>query len=276
MFDIDDTDLIKAANEALARPLDFGYYGDLDLFGSWGLTICQHRDSDVLERSNYRCILRDLDQHIEGHGCDPDDYRNEVHSSHWGHGDIDQVAVRVLIDPDEEIVPSNITGAFRWVASVALYIAEQDPVYDESDYSDKEYAEALDIVTQNLDDIRRDAGNDVDGEADGARLVPEWITAEDVYRRMRDNDCDTPRENYGMYGETADAVWELADDYSDGYAVGFTNGQYSAPYAIDHGHRVPTAEQRAQSIDFHGNAARRAGWLAGWTAAIEPQSGDQG
>lgn len=210
MFDIDDTDLIKAANEALARTPDFGYYGDLDLFGSWGFTISQNRDSDVRGRSNYRCILRDLDEWITSHGCDADDYREEVHSSHWAVGWIDQVAVRVLIDPDEEIIPSNITGAFRWVASVALYVAEQDPTYDESDYLDEEHAEGLEIVTQTLADIRNDAENDLDDGVEGARLVPEWVTAEDVLRRMHENDCETPRENYGFGDETAVAVWELA------------------------------------------------------------------
>jgi hypothetical protein len=213
MFDdteIDDTDLIKAANEALARPTDFGYFGDLDLFGSWGLTVSQHRDSGGMERSNYRCILRDLELAIESHGCDPADYVEEFHAGHWAVGWLDQIAVRVLIDPDEEIIPSNITGAFRWVARVALDLVEQYPVYDDSDYSDEEYAEALEIVTQTLADIRNDAENDLADEVDGARLVPGWITAEDVLSRMHHNDCESPSENFGFEDETATAVWELA------------------------------------------------------------------
>lgn len=210
MLDIDDTDLIKAASEALARTPDFGYFGDLDLFGSWGFTISQHRDSGILDCSNYRCILRDLDAHIESHGCDPDDYRDEVHSSHWAVGWIDQVAVRVLIDPDGEIIPSNITGAFRWITAVALSLTEQYPVYDESDYSDEEYAKALEMVTQTLGDIRNDADNDVEDGVEGAWLVPEWVTAEDVLSRMFDNGCEVPREKDGREDETAVAVWELA------------------------------------------------------------------
>lgn len=210
MIDIDDRDLLSAANEALRRPPDFGYHGDRDMFRSWGLTISQHRDSGTLDRSNYRCIVRDLDAHIESHGCDPDDYRHEVHSSHWAVGWCDQIAVRVLIDEDGEIIPANITGAFRWVADVTLSLAEQYPIYDESDYYDEEYALALEIVTQTIADIRNDAENDVADGVAGARLVPEWVTAEDVLSRMFVSGCETPRENHGQEDETAVAVWELA------------------------------------------------------------------
>jgi hypothetical protein len=214
-IDIDDATLIKAATEALTHPDDYGYYGDLDMFGSWGFTISQHRGSDVLGRSNYQCVLRDLRAFVESCGCDPDDYVDEVRSSHWAVGWTEQIAVRVLIDPDGEIERSNITGAFRWVADVASYLAEQYPIYDESDYSDLEYEEALDLVEQSLADIRNDAENAVDDEVDGARLVPEWITAADVLSRMFHNGADTPRENYCEYEATVTAVWDLADEGPD-------------------------------------------------------------
>lgn len=35
-------------------------------------------------------------------------------------------------------------------------------------------------------------------------------------------------------------------------------------------HYVPTADERAQTIDFKNNDARRTGWLVGWDQAVEP------
>ncbi|MGH3989111.1 MAG: hypothetical protein ACRDTZ_17645 [Pseudonocardiaceae bacterium] len=205
---IDDTDLIKAACEALERPSHFGYWGDLDLFRSWGLTVVQHRDSDAVDRSNYRCVLRDLTDLVERRGCDVEDYVDEVACNDWAHGWVDHIAVRVLIDVDGEVVPGNITGAFRWVA----YVREHYAVYDESDHSELELDEGLEIVEGTLADVRNDAENAVADEDEGARLVPEWITAEDVLRRLHDNGVETPRENHCRYDDTESAVWQLADE----------------------------------------------------------------
>ena len=138
MLTIDDTDLVTAASEALAGSSDFSYSGDRDLCRSWGLTVSQHRDSGAAERSNYRCILRDLREYIVAHGCEPDDYVDDAHFGHWAVGWVDQMVVRVLIDEDDAVVPANITGAFRWVAAAALYLKEQYPIYDDSDYDSEE------------------------------------------------------------------------------------------------------------------------------------------
>jgi hypothetical protein len=136
---------------------------------------------------------------------------DEVCCSHFAYGWKDHIAVRVLVNEEGEVTPSNITGVFRWIAGVALDLAEQHSIYDGSDHSELQHDEALTIVEQSLADIRDDAENAVEDGKEGARLVPEWITAEYVLRRMYENDIDTPQENYSRYEETVTAVWELAD-----------------------------------------------------------------
>jgi hypothetical protein len=144
-FGIDDEDLVKAAQEALERPSDFGYYGDLPLFQSWGMTYAQTRDSDVLNRSNYRRLLEDAKGTAtaeDGDNAEDDsEYVQEVHASHWAYGWADHIAVRVLEDPEGDISPDNITHTFRFMADACLRLRDEYPVYDESDYSELETEE---------------------------------------------------------------------------------------------------------------------------------------
>lgn len=204
--DIDNTDLIRAAKESLERPDSFAYYGDLDLFRSWGLTFTQDRESDVTTRSNYRCVLRDLRAFVESRGCDPDDYVEDAGFSHFAVGWMDQIAVRVLIDEDGDLVPENITGAFRWIAAIALNVIEFDPVYDDSDHNELEHEKGLEIVAETLDGLR------IDAMYVNARPVPEWVTAEAVLERLHENDSDTPQEFDRRYQQTVEAVWQLVDE----------------------------------------------------------------
>jgi hypothetical protein len=136
---IDDTDVVRAAREALTRPDDFGYYGPLDMFRSWGFTVARHRDSDALDESNFRCLARDLRAEVERRGDDPDEYVSEVSCGHWAHGWMEHLAVRVLVDPDGEVTADNVTHAFRWIADAAVYLREQYPVWDDEDHSELEY-----------------------------------------------------------------------------------------------------------------------------------------
>ena len=181
----DDT-LIRYAEQALTRPRDFGYYGNYDLFGSWGITpIGQTRDSDALERSNYRRILQDMtrthpDEDMGDHALE---WVSDFRSSHWAFGWSEQIIVRVLYDPDEDIVPSNITSAFREIMTTASYLSEQYPVYDESDYSElelEEYDEAFDSAWDNLVrhwDDEDDGPEPTDEEKDYVRNTIELDTS---------------------------------------------------------------------------------------------------
>lgn len=57
--------------------------------------------------------------------------------------------------------------------------------------------------------------------------------------------------------------------YSEGYRVGRTNAEGSGQGVIG-AHYMPTADERARSVDFKGDDDSRAGWLAGWTDGAAP------
>jgi hypothetical protein len=140
-----DYDYVKAAREALARPDSFGYSGELPLFESWGLTFSVHRDSDALERSNFRRIREDIGEHADvlarmsgAEDATAEQYVDTVSCSHWAVGWMDHLAVRVLIDPDGEITPENITPVFKAATDIAVDLRDEYPAYDEDDLSDVE------------------------------------------------------------------------------------------------------------------------------------------
>lgn len=58
---------------------DFAYSGDLPLGKTWAFTISKHRDSTLLEESNYDIIQEDLEKRFPGDV-------EEVRASHWAVG----------------------------------------------------------------------------------------------------------------------------------------------------------------------------------------------
>lgn len=182
-FGIDDEELVKAAQEALERPSDFGYYGSIPLFRSWGLTYARTRDSDVLNRSNYRRLLEDAQGTAtaeDGDNAeDASEYVDEITCSHWAYGWADHIVVKVLEDPEGDITPENITHTFRFMADACLRLRDEYPVYDESDYSELE--------TEECEAAFESAWSESDWES----IVPEepdsdvkWC----VYRRLTENE----------------------------------------------------------------------------------------
>lgn len=139
----DEDTLVKAAREALTRPSDFGYYGDLPLFESWGFVFFQSAASDTVERSNFRvarAALEDVATADDGDQAPDGDaslYVQEVGVSHWLVGSADHLAVRVLVDEDGPIKADNLTYTF--VHAVELALSLQDyPILDDSDWSELE------------------------------------------------------------------------------------------------------------------------------------------
>jgi hypothetical protein len=185
MNNLTDAQLLKAAQEALTRPRDFGYHGDLPLFESWGLTFSQTRDSDALERSNYRRIFEDLKE-LAGRSSDGmwDDYVQDFRSSHWMNGWMEQIAVRVLEDEDGPVEVDNLTPIFIQAAEIAFDL-EDYSIYDEDDLSSLEDEEDWERFDQEWGRMLRSW----DEESEGA--LPTEDEKDAVHAKL--NECDTPQ-----------------------------------------------------------------------------------
>jgi len=123
------------AREAV-KPLDsFAYFGDRDLFGTWGFAGVGSltRDSDPLEESNHVTIWRDLESRF------PDDVALE-RMSHCLVGWIEQILVHVYAD-DGSITPA-FQAVVNWIEKLEDY-----PVADEEDLNERELDDLLDTLT---------------------------------------------------------------------------------------------------------------------------------
>lgn len=177
----DDDTMMEAAREALTHPPDSAFSND-DLFVTWGLTVSMHRDSDLVDVSNFERIHEDMQRVFPA-----DVY--VTHAGHWAVGWIDQLTVRVLepwADPDN-YTARDITRAFRVITSVATHLREQYPLYDESDYSQREYEQDQEDKRAAWDDavyalwLKYDVDSEDVTEADRAVFDDRWEQAVDHY-----------------------------------------------------------------------------------------------
>ena len=96
----------------------FMYWGDR---ADWLVALTQHRDSDALERSNWRVIVPDMFERF------PDDVAIES-TNHWAVGWLEYLLVR----PNS---PAAV-AAQAWADKLANY-----PVADDDDFGMLEYSE---------------------------------------------------------------------------------------------------------------------------------------
>lgn len=81
---------MATAMRPIGSTSSFGYYGDHE---GWLDAIGQHRDSDILTRSNFRCFVAELD------AIDPEGEDHAVESfRHWAVGWMEELLCR----PDSE------------------------------------------------------------------------------------------------------------------------------------------------------------------------------
>lgn len=159
--------LVQAAKEAVEMPPDFGYRGEVALGKTWGFTpFSRNRDSDSLENSNYERIVEDLTNEF------PNDFSDEQFD-HWAVGWIDQLLVRVY---DKR---GQITPAFRRAVEIAQHLAEEYPVYDEDDYSRREFETDMESLENAWRDVPSDLRDLVEKEVEAAKqeLYPELFDA---------------------------------------------------------------------------------------------------
>ena len=139
MLKIDLNNLPKYAHQALEKPSDFGYWGNEDMFKTWGFTgIDQHRDSFILDRCNFEVITKDLMKRY------PNDFRIETYS-HWACGSVDRLVCRILKNFGDEIIEENITSAFiaamNWHNELGEY-----PIADEDRYEEMLFEDGVDSM----------------------------------------------------------------------------------------------------------------------------------
>lgn len=159
---------------------DGAYFGDR---GDWFVAYAVHRDSDALERSNFRVLKRDLEAR------DPTGEAVAVERArHWAVGWIDYL----LVDP---ACTPLVEQAAEWRRRLTDY-----PVADEMDWSELEYEELVEYVSRgayNYDDARHEL---VEVRGWAARDADELLTqfwARDEYGewvRISDREEDDDAE----------------------------------------------------------------------------------
>jgi len=133
-FDLDGVEI--DAQKLLARPSDFGWFGDKDrMFQTWALgPVIEHRDSGLLAKSNARVLKRELARAAAAGEIEPESWEI-VGCSHWAVGHVDHLSYRVLDDAGQ---PTKIARWLQcWHDALDSY-----PVASDDDYSEVEH-EAL-------------------------------------------------------------------------------------------------------------------------------------
>ena len=83
--------ITNLAEHALKKPEDFGYWGNEEMFKTWGFTGHDRTGMfDILQEANFKSITEDLIAKY------PNDFRIE-HYSHWASGWVERLTCRVLI-----------------------------------------------------------------------------------------------------------------------------------------------------------------------------------
>lgn len=143
--------IIEAAKESLEHPPDFAYYGSYHEEEGWGRAFAQHRDSDVLSRSNWQVISEDLLTRF------PNDVHVEL-CNHWAVGWIEVLRIRVTTQPSR-IREYNITECFRAVVAWQEKL-EDYPVANEEHWSNLEHEEFTEYLEQEIPYIWRGISDD--------------------------------------------------------------------------------------------------------------------
>jgi hypothetical protein len=189
--------------QALKRPSDFGYRGDNgQMFQTWSLgPVIQHRDSDLLEKSNAKSIIKTLesDPSLEG------DWEL-VSCSHWGVGWVEHLSFRVI---DEDEKPSRVARVIKGLFDAM----EEYPILDDEDHSRMEYEATL----ENIQEHYRRGGLKDDAPDDWASQMFSWFW---------DNDQSAVENCDGQGGYPDDAqfekcardlgFWDTSEDEDEG------------------------------------------------------------
>jgi len=156
--------------EETSKLKNFSYRGEADLGRTWAITFSVHRDSELLQQSNFAVVKADLEKRF------PKDVSDE-RFSHWAVGWIDHLLVRML-DRNGKVTKAG-KAVLEWKNREKDY-----PVLDEEDYSRRELEATFDNIksTGSLD------------EAD-AQAVYDWLSEhEPGALENRDDQGGSPSE----------------------------------------------------------------------------------
>lgn len=126
-------DYCKLAEQALTQPQETWFSND-NLWHTHGMSgINVHRDSGILDKANF-IAAKDILAHDYGDEDSDSDWYI-VHATHWAVGWVDQIMVRILIDPDAGISEDNLTPIFikcmDLVMGMQEYALIDEHVYEE-------------------------------------------------------------------------------------------------------------------------------------------------
>lgn len=194
---------VELAKQSLVKPDYFGYWGNDDMFITWGFVgIDRTRDSNILEISNFEVITKDLMEKY------PDDFRIENYG-HWLSGWVDRLCCRVLKNKGE-INQENITEAFRaameWHKKLSDY-----PVASENDYSEREYEAAIEFIQDLPNSILDLVDPSIDGWAE--KIFHELVHNMDIdfipdgYSYPTDDDFITAIYNMQLWDINSAEQW---------------------------------------------------------------------
>lgn len=179
----DDDTLTAAAEAALRRPDDFSA-SDRRLFVTHGFTFAQHRDTSVLGKSNFACILRDFYDTFGDSGSlrNRDVYLTTAMA--WDVGWREALTVRILRDADDDIYPGNITAAFACAVAIKGALESDYPVYDDADFADREETDRRRTIGSNWGAVRRALWSlyQVDESTDDDRVIFDAMFAAEEER----------------------------------------------------------------------------------------------
>jgi hypothetical protein len=180
MREMDNETLERAEREAMQRPGPCGIWDDR-LYNTHAPVIgWAERGDDLMEESNYLTVLA----HLQGIAVHDDgdaqpegnDYVIDATMGHWLVGSLRQVFVRVRDDAGE------FTQVWVEAVGTVTFLREDYPLFDESDYSEREWAR----FEENLEDALIYAAREfVWDDNDDVTEIRER-----VYTQMHDGNLD--------------------------------------------------------------------------------------
>jgi hypothetical protein len=136
------------AARSLDKPDSFMYWGDLDLFNTVGQVYGIHRDSDLLNQSNWEVV------HTMIAAAGLSESFPEYTSNHWAVGWVTALCINLTTESGELNTP-----AIEFWAAIRESL-ENYPVLDDEHYSNLEYADLVQTIENCYKwDIERAAGD---------------------------------------------------------------------------------------------------------------------